>query len=119
MTRDSRLVDVRLRRRCGAMSSREEMRMSRRYGDITWDPSEAPTASPVAVAERPGRTSRRSVRHAQRLPSESLPSIRLHGVRLHAITEQQCIDHILSEIDAGHGGAVVTPNLDHIRRATR
>src|SRR5439155_13373333 len=27
--------------------------------------------------------------------------------------------HILSELDAGRGGMVVTPNLDHLRRYTR
>ncbi len=48
-----------------------------------------------------------------------LPVVRLHGVDLHAITESGCIDHIMSELDAGRGGVVVTPNLDHLRRCTR
>jgi N-acetylglucosaminyldiphosphoundecaprenol N-acetyl-beta-D-mannosaminyltransferase len=48
-----------------------------------------------------------------------LPTVRLSGVKLNAITERQCIDHILDELDAGRGGTVVTPNLDHLRRATR
>src|SRR5204863_7316900 len=51
--------------------------------------------------------------------SARLPSIRLHGVELHAITERHCIEHILDELDAGHGGVVVTPNLDHLRRCTK
>ena len=45
--------------------------------------------------------------------SRILPAVELHGVKLHAVTETQTINHILSELDAGHGGVVVTPNLDH------
>jgi N-acetylglucosaminyldiphosphoundecaprenol N-acetyl-beta-D-mannosaminyltransferase len=45
-----------------------------------------------------------------------LPSINLRGVRLHAVTEAQCVRHVLDELDAGRGGVVVTPNLDHLRR---
>src|SRR6185295_7746668 len=76
------------------------------------------SASPAAnSADRPLRTSRRTRTRFAPLPVESLPAIRLHGVRLHAITEETCIVHILSELDAGRGGMVVTPNLDHIRRA--
>lgn len=48
-----------------------------------------------------------------------LPVVRLKGVELHAITERQCIDHILNSIDAGYGGTVVTPNLDILRRCTK
>src|SRR5208282_5639149 len=48
-----------------------------------------------------------------------LPTIRLGGVRIHAIDEQTCIEHILDEIDAGRGGFVVTPNVDHLRRSRR
>jgi N-acetylglucosaminyldiphosphoundecaprenol N-acetyl-beta-D-mannosaminyltransferase len=45
-----------------------------------------------------------------------LPTILLHGVRIHAIDEQRCVEHILSEIERGRGGFVVTPNVDHLRR---
>lgn len=48
-----------------------------------------------------------------------LPVVRLKGVELHAITERQCIQHILNSIDEGRGGTVVTPNLDIIRRCTQ
>lgn len=48
-----------------------------------------------------------------------LPVVRIRGVELHAITEQQCIDHILDALKSGFGGSVVTPNLDIIRRCTR
>lgn len=47
---------------------------------------------------------------------KALPSIRLNGVNIHQITEKQCVDYILDELDAGHGGTVVTPNLDHLHR---
>jgi len=45
-----------------------------------------------------------------------LPAIMLHGIRLNAIDEQACIDYILTESEAGRGGVVVTPNVDHLRR---
>jgi N-acetylglucosaminyldiphosphoundecaprenol N-acetyl-beta-D-mannosaminyltransferase len=38
------------------------------------------------------------------------------GTRIHRVTETQVIEHILCELDAGRGGWVVTPNLDHVRR---
>ena len=47
----------------------------------------------------------------------ALPSIVLHGVRVHAVTAAMTISHILDESDAGRGGVVVTPNLDHLYRA--
>ncbi|MGD0462539.1 MAG: WecB/TagA/CpsF family glycosyltransferase [Tepidisphaeraceae bacterium] len=51
--------------------------------------------------------------------SRRLPTIVLHGVRIHAISEQRCVEHILSELEAGDGGFAVTPNLDHLRRCGR
>ncbi len=45
-----------------------------------------------------------------------MPIVDLRGVKLHAITERQCINHILDELDSHRGGVVVTPNLDHLRR---
>jgi N-acetylglucosaminyldiphosphoundecaprenol N-acetyl-beta-D-mannosaminyltransferase len=99
--------------------------MPRRYGDMMLETDGAAAAgatttsssSPTAHGARAGR--RRSVRSAAPLPAASLPAINLHGVRLHAITEQRANEHILDELDAGRGGAVVTPNLDHLRRYTR
>jgi N-acetylglucosaminyldiphosphoundecaprenol N-acetyl-beta-D-mannosaminyltransferase len=49
-------------------------------------------------------------------PAQELPVIELGGLRLHALTEAQCVDHILGELRQGRGGWVVTPNLDHLRR---
>lgn len=44
--------------------------------------------------------------------------ITLAGVAIDPWTPQQVIDHILSELDAERGGWVITPNLDHLRRAS-
>jgi len=41
------------------------------------------------------------------------------GVPVDRVTEAQVIAHILERLDAGRGGWVVTPNLDHLRRARR
>ncbi len=48
-----------------------------------------------------------------------LDHITLRGVRLHALTEAGCVDHLLNELDEGRGGWVITPNLDHMRRAEK
>lgn len=45
-----------------------------------------------------------------------LPTVDLLGVRIHALTEAQVVAHIMDSIDAGRGGFVVTPNIDHMRR---
>lgn len=54
-------------------------------------------------------------------PKDPLPMehIHLRGVRLDALTEQGCVDHIIGALAQGRGGWVVTPNLDHLRRADR
>lgn len=44
-------------------------------------------------------------------------TITLRGVDIHAVTEAGCVDHIIHELDAKRGGWVITPNLDHMRRA--
>src|SRR5688572_13884006 len=96
------------------LSGRGKMRMDVRYGEIAWESSDAGGRADgaTAVAE-----TQRVVRAPIPRPrNQHLPTIRLHGVELHAITERQCISHILEELEAGHGGVVVTPNLDHLRR---
>src|SRR3954470_3590748 len=108
------------------------MRMHRRYGEIAWEQPDASSASVgsagataaaatlasgrdrAPAASKRTRWGRRWDRSgvnaiATGLTSEPLPSIKLHGVRLHAITEQRCIDHILSQLEAKTGGVVVTP----------
>src|SRR5439155_21039481 len=62
---------------------------------------------------------RRGSAAARSASGRLLPFIHLDGVKLHAVTERQCIDHILTEVDAGRGGVVVTPNLDHLRRCVK
>jgi N-acetylglucosaminyldiphosphoundecaprenol N-acetyl-beta-D-mannosaminyltransferase len=96
------------------------MTMYLRYGDLSWDSVESRDGKSDARAEALSRTARlrRSGRRRIARPS-SLPSIMLHGVKIHAITEAACIQHILDQLDAGYGGTVITPNLDHIRRAMR
>jgi N-acetylglucosaminyldiphosphoundecaprenol N-acetyl-beta-D-mannosaminyltransferase len=49
----------------------------------------------------------------------AIPAVELAGVRFHALTESQVVAHVLDELDAGRGGFVVTPNLDHLRRCAR
>lgn len=53
---------------------------------------------------------------APAIDSGSLPVVHLMGVRIHAITEMRAVEYILDAIEAGIGGVVVTPNLDHLRR---
>ncbi|MEX2545789.1 MAG: WecB/TagA/CpsF family glycosyltransferase, partial [Phycisphaeraceae bacterium] len=65
-----------------------------------------PTPTPTTTSAAPVATT-------------ALPTVTLAGVPLHAVTEQQAIGHILAGLDAGTGGWVVTPNLDHLRRLTR
>ena len=97
-----------------------------RYREPTWDTT--------AVADEPARVrangtsgrrradslgtagSKPDLRHASPAP---FPSIFLNGVKLHAVTESQVIKHVLDELDQSHGGVVVTPNLDHLRRYCR
>lgn len=52
-------------------------------------------------------------------PPGDLATVDLLGVRFHAVTEAQAIAHVLDALDAGRGGTVVTPNLDHLRRCVR
>ena len=89
-----------------------------RHGDISWDVRDGEDGGAVtALASRPAHRRRRPRAPGDR--GKKLPTIDLHGVRLHAMTEAQCIAHVLDELDAGFGGAVVTPNLDHLRRCSR
>lgn len=48
--------------------------------------------------------------------SPELPKVDIAGVELHAITEAQCVQHVMRALDEGTGGWIVTPNLDHMRR---
>ena len=48
-----------------------------------------------------------------------LPTAEVDGITFHAVTESQCLSHILGSLDRGQGGWVITPNLDHLFRARR
>src|SRR2546423_16199 len=85
--------------RPAARCAREEMHMYRRYGDITWEPADAPGASGGAaaaasprsvgiVADRPRAAGgngahstvlkRESRARAETLPGHTLPTVRIH-----------------------------------------
>lgn len=49
----------------------------------------------------------------------ALPEVALRGIGVHAISSAESVEYVLAELDAGRGGWVVTPNLDHLRRITR
>lgn len=49
----------------------------------------------------------------------SLTRVELLGVPVDRLTETQCVSHIITEIQAGHGGWVVTANVDHLRRLVK
>lgn len=52
-------------------------------------------------------------------PIPSLPPrVSLLGFPIDCVTQRQTLDHIAASIRAGHGGWVLTPNLDILRRVT-
>ena len=94
----------------------DKLPMFLRYGDPSWDSAEAPDANPA-----PGRHGDEVAAPKRKADAvrARFPMVTLSGVRLHSITETQCIQHILDELEAGHGGMLVTPNLDHLHRCTK
>ena len=94
-----------------------------RFREPAWETTEVAEAVPLrrpanGVNRRRHETGGAGAPSALRAPEpvRSLPAIQLNGVKLHAVTEAQVIAHILDGLDAGRGGVVVTPNLDHLRR---
>ncbi|MGD0766866.1 MAG: WecB/TagA/CpsF family glycosyltransferase [Tepidisphaeraceae bacterium] len=91
------------------MAARPKVRsiMQLKEGEYRWSDAAVGAAVSALTAARtaPAGAARR------------LPSIRLRGMRIHRIDEHTCIEHILSQLAAGRGGFVVTPNLDHLRRS--
>jgi len=91
-----------------------------RHGDISWDHQDGSDAGAVAaLATTATHLSGRRRNRASAAASSRLPFIELYDVKLHQVTEEQCVQFILGELEAGHGGVVVTPNLDHLRRCVR
>ena len=48
----------------------------------------------------------------------SLPTVVLEGIPLHALTEADCVQHVIDALDRGEGGWIITPNLDILRQAS-
>lgn len=63
----------------------------------------SPSRDLVAPEKRPG----------------SLPEVDFRGIGVHAISQVECVEYVLDELDSGRGGWVVTPNLDHMLRLKR
>src|ERR1019366_214624 len=95
-------------------------RMYLRHGDISWDQADGGEGG-AALAQAKRSFDRDGQRRAESLSKTDRhwPVVELHGVMLHGVTEQQCVQHILEELDALRGGMVVTPNLDHLRRCVK
>ena len=91
------------------MAASPEVRsnMQLKEGEYRWTDATVGAAMATLSAARTAPAARR------------LPTIRLRGMRIHCIDELTCIEHILSQLAAGRGGFVVTPNLDHLRRSQR
>ena len=47
------------------------------------------------------------------------PRIELFGIAVDAMTERECVEHVLLALAAGQGGVLVTLNLDFLRRLLR
>lgn len=45
--------------------------------------------------------------------------VTLSGVAIDPLTEAQAVQQVMAALDAGRGGWVITPNVDHLRRARR
>jgi N-acetylglucosaminyldiphosphoundecaprenol N-acetyl-beta-D-mannosaminyltransferase len=93
--------------------------MHLRHGDISWDHADGSDAGAVTALSSKAVHLNGRRRGTSSKPSDRLPSIELCNVKLHRITEAQCVEFILQELDEDRGGVVVTPNLDHLRRCVR
>lgn len=97
-----------------------------RYGDASWESSDANeadrqvraphTGAPAPRGNGNGNGHANGNGNAARPRGPRLPTVDLRGVRVHAVSEADAIQHMMAELDAGRGGMVVTPNLDHLHR---
>src|SRR5205823_5070891 len=112
-----------------------------RYGDESWEPSDANEAERSgrasdsdgaadddghALPRQGGNGPSNGNGHASgngsahrgngRVRPHRLPTVDLRGVRVHAVSEGDAIRHIMTELGEGRGGMVVTPNLEHLHR---
>ena len=53
-------------------------------------------------------------RHGRRRPT--LPEVALAEVGIHALSESECVRHVLDQLDAKRGGWMISQDLDHLRR---
>ncbi len=91
-----------------------------RYDDPSWESAENSEPTPAPLPRKGGAPIQRKPEIGSRSAAgRRFPAVTLSGVRLDAITEVQCIAHILDELDLGHGGMLVTPNLDHLQRCKK
>jgi N-acetylglucosaminyldiphosphoundecaprenol N-acetyl-beta-D-mannosaminyltransferase len=91
-----------------------------RHGDISWDHQDGSDAGAVAaLASTAAHLNGQPRRGGSSRSNAALPTIELLNVKMHRVTEKRCVEFIISELDAGRGGVVVTPNLDHLRRCVR
>jgi N-acetylglucosaminyldiphosphoundecaprenol N-acetyl-beta-D-mannosaminyltransferase len=86
-----------------------------RFGDPSWDSPEQPEMAASAPSPERRRLGARAPAFSNG-HADYLPVVQIHGVSFNAVSEQQCITHVLGELDAGRGGTVVTLNMDHLRR---
>ncbi len=54
--------------------------------------------------------------NARASSSRAWPRVALRGIEIDALSEVQCVDHVMAELAQHRGGWIVTPNLDHLRR---
>ncbi len=70
--------------------------------------------TPAGLAEEHRPTVDRIVEAPSALPG-ARDRIELLGMRIDRVTERETVDIIVGRAAAGHGGWVITPNLDHLR----
>lgn len=46
----------------------------------------------------------------------AVATVEIAGIHFHAVTESQCVTHVMQQLGRGCGGWIVTANLDHLRR---
>ena len=75
------------------------------------------TPPPYLYKDSTAKPKSKPMRHAVRERMlRNLPTVQLQDAPLHAITEEQTIQIVMDELDAGRDGCIVTMNLDHMRR---
>ena len=52
-------------------------------------------------------------------PPATTDRVRLAGLAIDSISEDQCVQHVMRSLAQQQGGWIITPNLDHLRRARR